>query len=142
MYLCFCSVEEQGKGWVGAKVIPVVPLPNGYAPQQRDLQTGAILILTSQKPPARQVQNWLQRGLAAAAAKYKAQENAELSALKQEQSSRSTSPEPGEMIRHTLVPAMENQVLKPGLVLKNASLKWRDCPQREAETITDDMPDS
>ena len=103
-------MEEQGKGWVGAKVIPVVPLPNGYAPQQRDLQTGAILILTSQKPPARQVQNWLQRGLAAAAAKYRAQEeqrDAELSALKQEQSSRSASPEPGEMIRQTLVPVMK-----------------------------------
>ncbi len=59
-----CSLEEQAKGWVTATVLP--KSGNHYMPQQRDLQTGSILILTSQKPPARQVQNWLQRGLAAA----------------------------------------------------------------------------
>ena len=37
-------------------------------PQQRDLQTGAIILLASQKPPSRQVLDWLNKGLAAAAA--------------------------------------------------------------------------
>ena len=41
---------------------------NYFMPQQRDLQTGAIILLTSQKPPSRQVLDWLSRGLAAAAA--------------------------------------------------------------------------
>ena len=59
-----CSVEEQAKGWVSATVVPRSGSP--YMPQQRDLQTGSILILSSQKPPGRQVQNWLQRGLTAA----------------------------------------------------------------------------
>lgn len=58
-----CSVEEQGKGWVRANVMPSIG--NHYMPQQRELQTGSILILTSQKPPARQARTWLQRGLAA-----------------------------------------------------------------------------
>ena len=63
-------MEEQAKGWVTATVLP--KSGNHYAPHQRDLQTGSILILTSQRPPARQVQSWLQRGLAAAPSVAKA----------------------------------------------------------------------
>ncbi len=87
-----CSLEEQAKGWVTATVLP--KSGNYYMPQQRDLQTGSILILTSQKPPARQVQNWLQRGLAAASSLGQA-------SLQQQDAahashSRSPSPMPGE----------------------------------------------
>ena len=60
-------MEEQAKGWVTARLTAV---PGDYfMPQQRDLQTGAIILLTSQKPPPRQVLDWLSKGLAAAAAR-------------------------------------------------------------------------
>ncbi len=62
----YCSVEQQARGWVTA-LLTAVP-GSHFMPQQRDLQTGAIILLTSQKPPARQVLDWLSRGLAAAAA--------------------------------------------------------------------------
>lgn len=62
-----CSVEQQAKGWVTARLTAVHG--SHFMPQQRDLQTGAIILLTSQKPPPRQVLDWLSRGLAAAAAR-------------------------------------------------------------------------
>ena len=60
-------MEQQAKGWVTA-TLTAVP-GNYFMPQQRDLQTGAIILLTSQKPPARQVLDWLSKGLAAVAAR-------------------------------------------------------------------------
>ena len=51
-----------------------------FMPQQRDLQTGAIILLTSQKPPSRQVLDWLSRGLAAAAVRESSARNQQESA--------------------------------------------------------------
>ena len=80
---------------------------NYFMPQQRDLQTGANILLTSQKPPSRQVLDWLSKGLAAAAARESGardeqesvqgqQAAASRAALDTSSRTRSPSPMPGD----------------------------------------------
>lgn len=56
-FAIWCSIEEKPGGWVD---LTVTPQPGGFT-LQRALQPGSLVILTSQRPPARQALDWLTR---------------------------------------------------------------------------------